>query len=252
MHAIHLPGAQRKRFWQKKWPREVLFNGPPIIVAGSAAVKSWQEPVLDPWTFGLATTVCLWLAVAACVRVAGARAEDRKDGPEVVHEGLYAAVSTMHTMLSEWCDKRQCGADIRATFHRVVPPVHEPREIEQIINYAGANGEGVGRTFPVHTGITGRAIRSKKPLVMSSPDATEEQLRAELVREWGYTQAEVRKLGPGRYSAMAVPVLDRSGQHPIGVIYLDSSDRALFERDDVVEIVGAGTKAISDFVTKRY
>lgn len=57
MHAIHLPGAQRKRFWQKKWPREVLFNGPPIIVAGSAAVKGWQEPVLDPWTFGLATTV---------------------------------------------------------------------------------------------------------------------------------------------------------------------------------------------------
>ncbi|MFY1955876.1 hypothetical protein ACOTCL_22810 [Achromobacter xylosoxidans] len=163
MHAIHLPGARRKRFWQKKWPREVLFNGPPIIVAGSAAVKSWQEPVFDPWTFGLATTVCLWLAAAACVRVAGARAEDRKDGPEVVHEGLYAAVSTMHTMLSEWCNKRQCGADIRATFHRVVPPVHEPRELEQIINYAGATGEGVGRTFPVHTGITGRAIRSKKP-----------------------------------------------------------------------------------------
>ncbi len=44
-------------------------------------------------------------------------------------------------------------------------------------------------------------------------------------------------------------VLDRSGRHPIGVIYFDSSDRALFERD-VVEIVGVGTKAISDFVTK--
>lgn len=87
---------------------------------------------------------------------------------------------------------------------------------------------------------------------MSSQHGTEEQLRNELVREWGYTEAHARKLGPGRYSAIAVPVLDRSGQHPIGVIYLDSSDRALFERDDVVEIVGAGTKASSDFVTKRY
>lgn len=252
MNANHLPGAQQKRFWQKKWPREVLFNGPPIIVAGSAAVKSWRDPLFDQWMFGLAATACIWLIVATIVRVATARSEDQKDGPDVIHEGLYAAVSTVHTMLSEWCNKRGCGSDIRATFHRVVPPIHEPREIEQIINYAGSNGEGVGRTFPIHTGITGRAIRNKKPLVMSSQNGTEEELRTELVQEWGYTEAEARKLGPGRYSAMAVPVLDRSRQHPIGVIYLDSSDRALFERDDVVEIVGAGTKAISDFVTKRY
>jgi len=31
-----------------------------------------------------------------------------------------------------------------------------------------------------------------------------------------------------------------------------SRNNEFFERDDVVEIVGAGTKAISDFVTKRY
>lgn len=252
MSSNHLPGAQRKRFWQKKWPREVLFNGPPIIVAGTAAVKSWREPLFDPWIFGLASTACFWLMVATIVRVATARAEDRNDVPDVLHEGLYAAVSTVQTMLSEWCLKRQCGSDIRATFHRVVPPVQEPREIEQIINYAGSSGEGVGRMFSIHTGITGRAIRNKKPLVMSSQNGSEDQLRRELVEEWGYTEAEARRLGPGRFSAMAIPVLDRSGQHPIGVIYFDSSDRALFERDDVVEIVGAGTKAISDFVTKRY
>ncbi|MEN5158611.1 hypothetical protein [Achromobacter spanius] len=87
---------------------------------------------------------------------------------------------------------------------------------------------------------------------MSSQNGSEEQLRTELVEEWGYTEAEACRLGPGRFSAMAIPGLDRSGQHPIGVIYFDASDRALFERDDVVEIVGAGTKAISDFVTKRY
>lgn len=194
MNTNHLPGAQQKRFWQKKWPREVLFNGPPIIVAASAAVKSWREPLFDEWMFGLATATCVWLIVATLVRVASARAEDEKDGPAVIHEGLYAAVSTVHTMLSEWCQKRNFGADIRATFHRVVPPIREPREIEQIINYAGSSGEGVGRTFPIHTGITGRAIRNKKPLVMSSQNGTEEQLRTELVGEWGYTEAEARKL----------------------------------------------------------
>lgn len=252
MRAIHLPGARQKRFWQEKWLREILFNGPPIIVAGSAAIRSWQEPAYDPWLSGLAATACLWLLLATIARVAVAHAEDRKDSPDAVHEGLHAAVCTMHAMLADWCDKRHYSKDIRATFHRVVPPVHEAREIEQIINYAGASGAGVGRIFPIHAGITGRAIRNKMPLVMSSRHRTDVQLRMELVQEWGYTEAEARRLGPGRYSAMAMPVLDRAGRHPIGVIYLDSSDHALFERDDVVEIVGAGAKAINNFVTKRY
>ena len=215
-------------------------------------MKRWREPLFEPWMFGLTAATSVWLILAALVRVAAASAEDEMDAPDVVHEGLDAAVSTMHTMLAEWCSKRQCGTDLRTTFHRVVPPVHEPQAIEQIINYAGSGGEGMGRTFPVHTGIAGRAVRSKTPLVMSSQHRIEDQLRAELVHEWGYTAAQARRLGPGRYSAMAVPVLDRSGQHPIGVLYLDSRDRSLFERGDVSEIVGAGAKAISDFVTKRY
>jgi hypothetical protein len=252
MQTNHLPGVRQKRLWQKRWPREVLFNGPPLLVAGTAAVKSWREPLFEPWMFGLTAATSVWLILAALVRVAAARADDEMDGPAAVHEGLDAAVSTMHTMLAEWCDKRNCGTDLRTTFHRVVPPVHEPQEIEQIINYAGAGGEGAGRTFPVHTGIAGRAVRNKTPLVMSSQHRTEDQLRSALVLEWGYTAAQARRLGPGRYSAMAVPVLDRSGQHPIDVIYLDSSDHALFERNDVAEIVGAGAKAISDFVSKRY
>lgn len=87
---------------------------------------------------------------------------------------------------------------------------------------------------------------------MSSQHGTEEQLRNELVREWGYTEAHTpANLGPYAIQRLQ-PVPDRSGQHLIGVILLDSSDRALFERDDVVEIAGAGTKASSDFVTKRY
>lgn len=39
MNSNHLPGAQRKRFWQKKWPREVLFNGPPYHRRGHRGRK---------------------------------------------------------------------------------------------------------------------------------------------------------------------------------------------------------------------
>jgi len=103
-------------------------------------------------------------------RVTIARHEDTKEEPEVVHDGVYAAVSTLHVMLSEWCNKRKLTSNIRATFHRVVPPINAPREIEQIINYAGADVGGVGRKFSVHTGITGRSVREKAVLIMSSPN----------------------------------------------------------------------------------
>jgi hypothetical protein len=247
-----IPGARKRRLLEKRWPRELLYNIPPIIAAGIAAIKLLQETKPDYFLFGCAAIACIWLVVALIVRVKVARGEDTKDSPDAVHEGLYAAVSAVHHMLSKYCATRECGADLRATFHRVVPPVKDPMEIEQIINYVGGSGEGAGRTFPVNAGITGRAIRNRTPFDMSSETGTDEQLRDELVNAWGYTAAQARRLTPGRYSALAIPVLDASRQHAVGVIYLDSSDRALFARNDVMEIVGAGCEAISDFVTKRY
>lgn len=43
---------------------------------------------------------------------------------------------------------------------------------------------------------------------MSSQNGLADQLRTELVEEWGYTEAEARSLGPGRFFAMAIPVLN--------------------------------------------
>ena len=252
MRLQQIPGAKKRRLLEKRWPRELLYNVPPIFAAGIAAIKLWQEPKPDYFLFGCAAIACVWLIAALVVRVRVARGEDTKDSPAAVHEGLYAAVSTVHHMLAKQCATRECGSDLRATFHRVVPPVNDPTEIEQIINYVGGSGEGVGRMFPVNAGITGKAIRNKTPFDMSSETATDEQLRDELVDAWGYTTAQARRLTPGRYSALAIPVLDASRQHAVGVIYFDSSDRALFSRNDVMEIVGAGCEAISDFVTKRY
>src|SRR3546814_4377151 len=58
-----------------------------------------------------------------------AREIDDKEEPEIVHEGLYASVSTMQVMLSHYCRKRNCGKDIRATFHRVVPPLGDRKSV---------------------------------------------------------------------------------------------------------------------------
>src|SRR3546814_7196438 len=80
---------------------------------------------------------------------------------------------------------------------------------------------------------------------------TEADHRGELVADWGYTETQAHTLTQGRYSAAAIPVLDSTGQHVLGVIYLDSSEHAIFDRDDVREIISVGSAAISDFVTKR-
>src|SRR3546814_18699218 len=104
-------------------------------------------------------------------------------------------------MLSHYCRKRNCGKDIRATFHRVVPPLGNATKIEQVIPYAGSTANGIGREFSINTGITGQAIRRRKPITMSSPVGTEADHRGELVADWGYTETQAQTLTQGRYSA---------------------------------------------------
>ena len=165
---------------------------------------------------------------------------------------ILAAMSTLTAMVTRYCESRGSSSDIRGTFHRVVPPVEDPEKIEQIIPYVGASGGGIGRTSSAGTGITGRSIRCKTPMIMSSTASSETEHRAELISEWGYTEAKAKMLNAGRYSAIAVPILDKNGREPLGVVYLDSSDRAVFEQEEVQQIIIVGCEAITTFVTQRY
>lgn len=204
--------------------------------------------------FWLSAGAAIWLLLTSIWKIFLAREEDGKEEPEIVHEGLYASVSTLQVMLTHYCKKRNCGNDIRATFHRVVPPLDDPKHIEQIIPYAGPNpkSQDIGREFSINTGITGQAIRRRTAITMSSQVGTEADHRQELIADWGYTDAQAKGLSQGRYSAAAIPVLDSTGQSVLGVIYLDSSERAIFDRPEVQEIIVVGSAAISEFVTKRY
>lgn len=257
----HIPGAEEKRFWQKKWMQELFFNVPPLIAACVTTYRFFpffessdtEIPPISLWVFYLSVVAIFWLVLTSIWKIKIASDSDKKETPETVHEGLYAAVSTMQVVLNEYCKRRNCGKDIRATFHRVVPPLDNPTEIEQIINYAGAHGnKDRGRRFSINTGITGQAIRSKKPIMMSSSAQTEEQHRSELVANWGYTEQQARALTSGKFSAAAVPVLNATGHSVLGVIYLDSSERSIFDRSDIQEILATGSLAVSEFVTKRY
>lgn len=246
----HIPTARRKKWWAKKWFRECIYNGPPIIFGIVMLYRIPAESTSSIRSWALAAII--WLIIASVLRVATAASDDKKEEPDVVHEGLYAAVATLHAVLSHYCQQVGCGGEMRATFHRVVPPLSNPTKIEQIIPYVGWNDPGTAREFSINTGITGHAIRSTTPTVMSSNSVNEQDHRRELVKEWGYTDIQARSLTSGRYSAAAIPVLDSSGHRTLGVIYLDSSEREIFDREDVRQILGVGSDAISDFVTKRY
>ncbi len=250
--AASIPGASTPSYWKSRRFAELCFCVPPIIGAIVVTIRLWGEPSLPTWLGPLSAFGIVWLVIGAALKISAAAKADQKDAPDIVHEGLYAAVATLQAMLSHYCEKVGCGGDIRATFHRVVPPIDDPEHIEQIIPYVGTDDGGMGRKFAIGMGITGRAIRQKSALIMSSESPTEKDHRTELISRWGYTEARASALKSGRYSAAALPILGDAGRRTLGVVYLDSSERAVFEREDVLQILGVGCDAISNFVTRRY
>lgn len=248
----HIPGVGRKTLWQKKWLRECLFSLPPGAIALLGIWRFSAQPDVDRHFWWASVFIAVWLALGLAMKIRIAALEDAKEEPDVMHEGVYAALGTLRASISHLCMERGFTGDIRATFHRVVPPLDEPEKIEQIIPYVGSQDDGMGRVFLISTGITGRAIRRQTPITMSSMARSDAEHRASLVEDWGYTEAQARALSPGRISAVALPVLDVTGRHVLGVIYLDSSERDIFEGPDIQQMLMITCDAVSDFVTQRY
>lgn len=249
MKSKHIPGVEKPPLLYRKWVVELLSSVPVMAGATFAAYKNWDDAVVG---YALAA-VAIWAAGSSVIKIAVARRQDQQESPETTHEGLYAAISTLHSAVTYWCDKGDGqDLDIRATFHRVVPPLDDPSEIQQIIPYIGGDGDGSGRRFSLNTGITGKAIRDLEPYILSSNAKDELELRASLVTDLGYTRPQAKKVSPGRYSAIAVPVIDKSGQHVLGVIYLDSLGRHVFDEEEITQMILRICDSIGDFVTKRY
>lgn len=201
----------------------------------------------------VAVGLVLWVALLAIAKILVARIHDRRESPEQTHDGLYGAVLSACAAIRYFVENRTGEhADVRATFHRVVPPLDNPQKLQQIIPYVGHGDGGLGREFSINTGITGQAIRNREPYTMESVARTEREHRAELVAHWGYTAPQAEKLTPGRFSAAALPVLDRSGRHVLGVVYLDSSTPHAFGDPETRQMLIAVCDSIGHYVTQRY
>lgn len=246
-------GVKSKGLLDKKWFVE-LFSAGPVVVGGIvAALKAFDESK-NPLIWQILFAICFWLLAGSIIKIISAHRQDKKDDDLRSHDGLMAAMHVVHEMAARAgnlsaADKSKC---LRATFHRVLPPLGESDHIEQIIDYVGGDANGVGRTFPIRSGITGAAIREDEVYVMERESESFDDYKRELIRDWHYTEKDARNATSDRYSAMAVPVKSKDGQTVLGVVYLDSNQKDFFSPQPVTDAVINGCAGITQYIGERY
>jgi hypothetical protein len=248
-----IPGTKKPSLLTKKWVAELLSGIPPCAVAVIGAFNLYEKAetrYLSYW----AAAAAVWLLFSTIWKILHAQTQDSQSAQKADHEGLRGALYVLQAAAGSACglDPTQPGGTLRITFHRVVPPLETAEQIEQIVDYVGGAGGGVGRKFSVRSGVTGRCIRTKDPCTMHRESKDVMEYRKVLATEWGYTAADAAAVVDDRYSLMAVPVLDAGGQHALGVIYLDSEKPDLFVDTGVQTAIIEACAGVAQFVGERY
>lgn len=247
-------GIKRKGFYERKWFLELLGAGPPAFAALVAAIKAYGDGSLPPWVFIGAVVALIWLCISSLIKVVVGRMQDQSEDDMRSHDGLRAALHVLHATVAKAGglaneEKDEC---LRVTFHRVVPPLDSCDHIEQIVPYIGGTGNGMGRRFHIRSGVTGRAIRDKKPYLMDRESDSFDEYKAQLIADWGYTEADAKSFTSDRFSLMAVPVRSTGGQLVLGVVYLDCSRKNFFATEAVKEAVLSGCLGVTRYTGERY
>jgi hypothetical protein len=246
----HIPGIQKRGLLHKKWVAESLSAGPPVVAAGGGAVTAAaanNSALVGALSFGV-----VWLIGSSIWKVLHARAQDQSAEQNSSHDGLVGALHVLHMSVAHTCGIRlDQGEDLRVTIHRVMPPLDAAETIEQIVPYVGGGGGGAGRCFSVRSGITGMAIRQRKPVAAARVSNDEAAYREELKSDWGYTEKDSRALRADRRSFMALPI--RGKDDVQGVVYLDSNKpNAFAEGTTVASLIVAACSGLNEYCNARY
>jgi hypothetical protein len=251
-----IPELKKKRFFEKNWFEESLGAiGATVTGAtslGLAIPTLYYSADKTNGEVTLAVIAVVGVAVlltTAVVKFLKGLGKDRVEADEQRMDGLYAALHVLHSLVRHRRKFPRNELDrLRVTLFRVVEPGR--RELEQMFNYVGGNGRGVGRRFSIHTGVIGAAVRERDTFAVSRKNDDHKSFIKEMVREWGYTEEDAKQLSIDRNSWMAIPIYYR-GKEVTGVVFLDSSDKGIFTEDlrDAIEWTCAG---LAVFIDERY
>jgi hypothetical protein len=199
----------------------------------------------------MAGWLCLGAAVAACLLVIVKTVvvwwhKPEKQPPHDLASSLHA----LQAILLAGRVPSDPDPRLRLTIHVPV----EPDKLEQVLDYVGdeRGGKTAARVFSVHSGIIGRAFREKKACVGRRKNDDYVSYVRELVEDWGYTEAEARKVNPASKAWFAVPLFNHLDQQKVeGIVYLDSVDQDFFTEDKKWLIMGA-CAGIARYVAHKY
>lgn len=232
---------------------EFVSSVPPVIVAGIAFLRLYDDPSTK-WLAYLSSGAAVWLVFSSFLKVKAAYGQDERDHSEKDHRDLRAAVHVLHATVAGICklDIATSHQKLRATFHRVVPPTDQSEQLEQLVNYVGGGDNGLGRLFSIRSGVTGKSAVTLEPHRHHRMSGDDKDCRRELKEAWGYTDKDLRSLSLDRFSALAIPVVAKSGAHALGVIYFDSTEKSLFRDNKRVNSIVTACDGLSKYISERY
>ena len=250
-----IKGLTKHRIWSKKLSIEFVSSVPPLIAAIVAIVNRY--PVFD-LLFWLLVFGAIWLLLAGCLKMHKAHEEDQKHVEDNSHTGITACLHVLHAVIEhqgkiEFSQASAEDFDLRVTFHRVVEPLDDPKELEQLVAYIGGSGGGEGRKLNLQSGITGQAVRVNNVFVMDRDVEDVDEYREILINEWHYRRSEAEKLTPDRFSAIAVPITSVVDEDLVlGVLYMDTKMQNFFNKVKLQECVVNSCAGLSRYIGERY
>lgn len=250
-----IKGLRKIHLWRKKWFVELMGSGPPLA-ASIAGAFTLSDPS-GPWFYVLVVGSG-WLLVASLLKVRQAFEEDKALVVDSEHQGIYACLHVLHATILHQGKLEFPGTsgpefDLRVTFHRVVEPLDDPQNLEQLVDYVGGAGGGRGRMLNVQSGITGQAVRENNVFLMDRDVKDVMEYQRILVSDWHFRKSEAAKLTPDRFSAVAVPITSKKDENLVlGVVYMDSKMENFFNKVKLQECAVNCCVGLTAFIGEHY
>ena len=130
---------------------------------------------------------------------------------------------------------------LRLTVHR-----YDGESLEQLVDYVGGDGGGVGRSHSNKSGVVGTCVRTGKFAVEVRRAKDSEAHVEELVRDHHFTEKEARSLTQDRWAWAAYPLSDGAGK-VTGVLFLDSNNPKFFS-DHCRKVISEGCEGLADYL----